>query len=91
MTIVVTKPIFNPLCDLLTVMNVDVVLSSIKCLDLIMAYAVSIGEEAEYVKQLDSVNGIEKFDFLMNSQCYEVFKAADAFSVKYLDREEEEL
>ncbi|CAD5224406.1 unnamed protein product [Bursaphelenchus okinawaensis] len=77
--ICVNKGLFRAVCDLLTVMNVDVVLQALSCLQKAMEYGVLSGQADDYVAELESVNAPEKLDFLMNSQCYEIFKAADAF------------
>ncbi|CAD5232509.1 unnamed protein product [Bursaphelenchus xylophilus] len=89
-TMCIKKGLFKGICDLLTVMSVDVVLQVIDCLSKAMDYGVATGQEEEFLAQLEGANAPDKMDFLMNSQCYDIFKAADAFITKYFDHHNEE-
>lgn len=81
----INDKLLGTLCDLLTVMHVDTVLNSIRCLDKIMDFAVSKGIEVDVRDILEAHNAQEKFEFLTNGQSYEVFKVADTFITKYFE------
>lgn len=83
------ESLLSSLCDLLTVMHVDTVMNSIICLDKIMDFAVLNDIDSELLQILETCGCCEKFEFLTNSGCYDVFKAADSFINKYLDIDEE--
>lgn len=50
-----------------------------------MDFGVLNGIDVDLRSTLEASGAREKFDFLTNSSCYEVFKVADSFITKYLD------
>ncbi|KAI1719430.1 atypical arm repeat domain-containing protein [Ditylenchus destructor] len=87
--------ILEPLCDMLTVMDVETVMCALECIDHLLALQVSqqkcgTSQNKSYKVIMEEVGGIDKLDFLLNSQNIDIYVLATSILDNYFEQNEED-